>query len=170
MELRMFNKEMKGDGHTEKFRLRVTDKVLEKVDKAEEDDEKGVKKYYRNKGERTKENEIKKKKDKTKWFKDKGYEAMLKVDYTPGSKLAKRINERIKKEIPKTKVMITELTGKTKKSLAMNAKDPWVENTCKRDRCYQCQTTSQENGLQGKCWQSNSTYQIECRLCREKGE
>ena len=95
---------------------------------------------------------------------------MLKVDHTPDSKLAKRIDKRIKKEMPKTKIMITELAGKTTKSMATNSKDPWVETNCRREKCYQCQTTSEEKGLRGKCWLSNATYRIECRLCIEKGE
>ena len=111
-----------------------------------------------------------KKSDKENWYKKRGYEGILKVDYTPNSELAKRIKSRIEKEVPKSKIMIQELAGKMIKSLATNSKEPWKNKDCGRNQCYQCLTCDKESGLEGRCWSLNSTYSIQCLKCRGKGE
>ena len=43
-EIRNFNRQMKKDNHTEKFRIEVTEKVIDKIKVEMENDEKVIKK------------------------------------------------------------------------------------------------------------------------------
>ena len=168
IELRQFNKQMKSDGHTEQFRIDITNAVMKKVKKEEDEDIEGKRSYYRSREERLKENKEKKKTDKTAWFREKGYDGILKVEYTPQGTLASRIKSRLKKEVPGAKFLIQETAGRTLKSLVSNSKDPWKNPICGRSKCYPCLTSQADDGLNGKCWQNNSTYRVECLLCRQK--
>ena len=72
-ELKAFNKQLKNDGHTENFRLKITEKVISKYEKVVKDDVDGVKPFFRDEKMRNEDRIRKGRDDKTSWFKKKGY-------------------------------------------------------------------------------------------------
>ena len=86
-------------GHSETYRLRVTDRAIGKYSKMLENETQGVRKLYRNKHEILEERKVKKyNKTKAGWFRALGYNAILRVESTPGGKLTKTIRKSIEED------------------------------------------------------------------------
>ena len=101
---------------------------------------------------------------KTKWFKKRGYNGILKVQITPGSNLAKNINDRLRKELPDRKFMIHETLSRTLGDQISNTKSKWMENNCDRKLCYICESkkTSEKSGQIKTKGQVKSSKDISC--------
>ena len=89
-----FNLRMKMAGHSEGFRRRVTSAALFRHSKMLLTEEEGGRKLYRNKEEIliSRKNQ-KLKKSSSGWFRSRDYNAILRVQNTPGGVLAKRIKK-----------------------------------------------------------------------------
>ena len=80
-----FNARMAEAGHTETFRLKVTESSLNKFEKFTKEAEEKGKKVHRSKKENLEHRrKIKGKKSKTGWYRQIGYNVTLKIQNTPG--------------------------------------------------------------------------------------
>ena len=161
--LRVFNNQMKLDGHRESFRVMITQKILNKYNKRVSEDVAGTREYYRSRKNRELEKETDNKKVKTAWIEKRGFDVMMKVDHTPRSELAQNINKRISREVPEIKVLVQEQTGSKIQKKVVNSQDPWQEKYCGRNQCHACKSSTV--GSVGKCWQQNANYEITCNKC-----
>ena len=95
----------------------------------------------------------------------KGYALVMKVEGTPGSQLARTIQNWFDKELPADiRVKVQELAGKHIKNIATNTNKFKDKPNCGRVYCHICKSST-NGGSGGKCWRQNVTYQISCREC-----
>ena len=132
------------------------------------DDDEGRRRFYRSRRDRRIENGGKRKKNKVNWFKDRGYQGVLQVQGTPGSTLANRIRERIRKEVKENKILIQEKAGRKLKDLIVNAAEPDEKVECERKECVLCNDKVHESQSK-RCWWRNATYKFTCKRCEEVG-
>ena len=100
---------MRNDFHSEKFRQIVTDKAVKKYRQRVELHRQGDRQFYRNRKQREVENKsIGRREDKTRWFRKKGYQGVLKVPMTERSSLANKIKLRLNRELPDIQLLIQE--------------------------------------------------------------
>ena len=83
---------MRQAGHSEQFRRRVTIAAIGRHKKIMDEESQGLRKFYRDKFEIIQSRiKSRRKKITSGWFRDRGYNAVLRVQNTPGGKLAKMI-------------------------------------------------------------------------------
>ena len=125
---------------------------------------------YRDKELRIKEKEARGRgRDRTSWFRNKGFTGILKIDCTPGGKLSKSIQKRLNKELPKDlRIKVLEQTGTQVKKIVCNSVDTKPEKKCLRKDCYIC--SSSDRGSGGKCWWQGVNYEISCKRCEGEGK
>ena len=102
-----FNTWMMAGGHKEVFRIKVTEKVLDKYQTLVDDEKDYIRFMYRDKAaigtHRLRNNNSR---TKSGWFKNKGFKAVLRVQKTPGSRLANSIKKRRDDDLKKMKILI----------------------------------------------------------------
>ena len=109
------------------------------------------------------------KKNSQKWYKDRGYTAVMNVPVTPGSLLKKTILRNLTRQglSDRFNLMIREVPGQRVQHKLSNVTKLNREGKCERLNCLPC--SSAESGSKGACWRSNPTYQIKCATCRDEG-
>ena len=117
--IRNFNIVMYSSGHSEKFRLDVTNKILSKYQSQLDNDGNGTISFYQNKQERRAYKQPDKIRfmTKTGWHARFGFKAVLNIPPTPNSQLARMIKEELSSaSFPRGyKVMIRESNGSSLK-------------------------------------------------------
>ena len=110
---------------------------------------------YRGKEANTPEQRMERWEKRRKWYTAGGHESVMFLPATPGSVLAKRMQEEIDKS--ELKIKVIERPGmKIKKLLQKN--DTNKQLTCGDDKCFVCNTTKE-----GSCRRTGVTYAITCR-------
>ena len=101
------------------------------------------------------------------WYKMK-YNATLRVENTPGGKLARMIREKMMKDeqVRKMKIMVIEKNGPQLAKM-VNFVDPYKPDFCSREKCFPCATANKPT--RGTCWTQGALYQIQCLACEAKG-
>ena len=167
--IREFNSRLMKAGHRQDFRIRVTQRVLDKVKKMENDEKQGIRKRYRSREEVIKfRKENKRKLSKTGWFQARGYQGVFKCENTPRGILAKRIRERLDSDpdLRALRIMVQEKNGIPLSHLTNHA-DPEPKNVCERMDCFVCETS--RDPVKGRCWQEGIVYKITCLVCKNLG-
>ena len=97
-----------------------------------------------------------------------GYNAVLKVENTPGGRLMKAIKERVRKDpdLANLNLLIQEKGGQKVASVA-NFADPHTRDFCDRPNCFVCRTATKPS--KGRCWQQGCCYKITCLECIKEG-
>ena len=101
--------------------------------------------------------------EKGNWFKKGGYETVVFVPATPGSKLKKDYEEEIKKT--RIKMKVVERAGPSLKS-KLQRSDPFVNRGCRAEVCMVCREG--DRGKKGVCRRENVTYEIKCVECESR--
>ena len=174
--LRDFNIAMSVSGHCERFRLEVTDKVIQKYQFQLDNHENGSTPFYRNKFERAEFKEKHKLRYKTKsgWHERFGFRAVLNVPPTPQSKLA-NIIKNVLNSTPAPrgyKIMVRETNGISLRNKICNFTNPWPKVSCDRQKCLPCNNSSDQvnsNSNNIDCWTAGVMYRINCNLCKQQG-
>ena len=149
-------------GHSETFRVEITNRILSKYEQLLANDKQKVCPFYRSKIERQKQKqENKLKKTRSGWFTSQGFSGVLRIDPTPGGELAKRIKRRLSREKLRkgVKILVQESMGISLRSLTSNSADPFTNGHCSRQKCFMCNSTP--GGSAGNCWKSKITYALE---------
>ena len=95
---------------------------------------------------------------------DVKFYGVLRVHFTPGSTLAKRIEKSLKLNNIPIKIKIQEQVRTKLKHMTTNSRDPFMKVRCEREKCVTC-----AQGDFRVCWDRGTTYQMECRRCKEEG-
>ena len=147
--LRNFNIAMSASGHSEKFRLEVTNKIIMKYQIQLENDKNGSVSFYRNKQERRdyKMSDKVRFMTKTGWHTRFGFKAVLEIPPTPNSKLAQMVREELNSaDIPRGyKVMVRESNGSSVKNKLCTFINPWPTTKCSRSKCFVCSSSDPSN-------------------------
>ena len=160
---------MAQSNHDEKFRLKVTNDAITKYRKLKEGEKEGRRPLYRNRQEIIASRKTNKDRNsKSSWFRKAGYNATLRVQYTPSGELARRIKWRLNSEpeLKEMRILVTEQNGDQIRQIS-NFADPKKDDFCRRHDCYVCLTA--ESPVRGKCYLEGIGYTITCRLCSHRG-
>ena len=106
----------------------------------------------------------------------KKLQAVLFLQHTPFSELAKNIREKLAEleKVGRIKLKIVERTG-DKLSDILHKSDSWADEDCGRPDCIICSSVG-ENGKKGMCKKRNILYETYCETCEtpvgngDKGE
>ena len=168
--LTKFAAEMRSSGHKERFRQTVFEKAINKYTKELSNHREGTKDMYRSREVRQKEmNERGGKNTRDSWYKkgQNGQHAtsVMKIPYTQGSILKKRIQKKLTKMTPpeNTRMRVIEGGGNKLKNHLVRP-DPFVSETCSKEDCE----TKDCKGK--KCFQGHVNYKIECLTCLQQNE
>ena len=110
-----------------------------------------------------------KRNNKHKWFKSRGYAAVLNVPVTPGgilkANIAKRLGEQDMGD--DVKLLVREMPGSKISNQLLNHITLGRPDDCGRVDCLPC--VSSGTGSKGACWQQGPTYEMECGPCKKDG-
>ena len=168
---------LKNSGYTKKFRVEVLMSAKAAYKKQVENENLGLKPLYRNRSQILIDR-AKKKNQKYNWFKGKGHQnftSVLFVPPTPGSKLAKMIQER-EAELNKNskgRIKVVEQGGQKLKNI-LSKKNPFPTLDCVRRFCPFCRDTEYsvaaiKKPMRKSCSTPNVGYEIVCQNCKENG-
>ena len=149
-----FMKKLQYSGYDQTFRHDITRSGLHAYKTIKERAEAGIRPINRPK-EWKREERMKEKENKEQsWYRKDGYDSVLFVPATPGSKLRKMYQKEIKKS--GIRIRVVERSGETVKSMLQRS-NPFRATNCGREDCFICTTT----GV-GNCNAENLTYKISC--------
>ena len=162
--LNRLTERMRDSGYPERFREEVIRSGLTGYQHMVEVEKAGGRPVNRlrktNKNERKKEKERK----KDNWYKNDLYSTVLFVPCTPGSILAKQLQqvESHDSEDRGWRVKIVEMGGQTIRSQTCKS-NPWADRQCGKEKCLPCRS---EKG--GNCRKKNVGYKITCNTCNSE--
>jgi hypothetical protein len=162
-----FAQKLKNSGYREKFRCEIIKAGVMAHKELMKLSESGEKPMFRSRNhDKAKRKRAKQAKVGT-WWKNVGEDeepqiTVIKVPYTPESKLLKLFQEVARKH--QIKIKFIELSGYSLQNLLEKA-NPFREKTCGRTKCFPC-----ESGGGGNCQKIGAAYQITCEEsdCLEK--
>ena len=157
-----YSKSMKLSGWNETERHQVIKGALNIYQEERNKHRRGERQLYRNKVERQKDKE--KKLDNNLWFMKGGHTSTLKLNHTPGDKLATMVKSFVTKTADGGKARILSQAGQTILSKLTN-KNPRGNNT-KTVRLTP-QTEIEWSADKGQIAQTGVTYRVSCNLCHE---
>ena len=172
--LKDFNIAMYVSGHSEKFRLEVTDRILNKYQVQLDNHNNGTTAFYRTKFERKIYKQAHKIQyhTKTGWHEKFGFRAVLNVPPTPNSQLARMVRDVLSSHpLPRGyKVMVREMNGTSLRNSICNFFNPWPQSNCSRQKCLVCSSSNKITSSNSTgCWTAGVTYRLNCNLCAEQG-
>ena len=144
--LSKFAQKMKNSGYSQHFREQVINAGVLAHEQDLESSRKGEKMMFRSRGERLSQKKVRR--NTTKWWKvvKEGEQVpmtVIKVPFTPGSKLLKSFQEVTKKhEFP---IRFIETSGYSLQNM-LEMSDPFREKKCDRTDCFPC-----SSGGGGRC-------------------
>ena len=147
-------KKLQNSGYPEQYRREILISALKGFEKQKEADRSGYKGY------KMKERAAKKKAQETNWYKGDGSQGYLMVPATPGSKLKKMIETKLKAMNLPEKVKIIAKPGekfidRMKRCTKREKRDP-----CSNPKCLVGRT---ERG--GNCRTNEILYEMKCKEC-----
>ena len=122
----------------------------------EDKENKNVRKMYRSREEIMKSKEESRgKRNKDGWFRKKKYNAGLRIENTPGGRLAKKVKESIRSDpdLKCMKILVLEKNGSQLAGMS-NHIDPHVADFCNRKDCFPCRTADKPTW--GNCWREGA--------------
>ena len=111
--------------------------------------------------------EKKESKIKSGWFKTRRLIAVLRVQHTPKTNLAKQIGKKIQTdpELAAMKILIQEKNG-NQLSRVCNFVNLKIPHFCEREEFLPCLTA--EKLTKGSCWREGVNYKIQCLVLDKK--
>ena len=100
-------------------------------------------------------------KSKSGWFKTRGHDAVLRIEYTPSGKLVQQVRARIQNDpdLASLNILVQEKSGNQLKGLC-NFVDMKIPDFCGRIDCFPCITANKP--IRGRCWKEGVNYSIKC--------
>ena len=157
----VFMARMANSGYSHKFRLQVLKNSLRAFEKILEREARGERPLHRadihDKPQRKKDKIWR----KHTWFRRGGYVTTLYVPPTPGSVLAKKMQESVVRDSSgdKIQVRVVERKGPTILSILQKS-DPTPKRPCSKEDCFPC-----TSGNIGKCRLPSVLYRLRCETC-----
>ena len=164
-----FNLAMYRSGHTQKFRMQITDAVVGKYKNKVQTAKEQRRPLYRDRVQILEE-KYKKKKNKKFWFKELGFTATLNIPMTPGGVLKKNILRSLSRQDlgPEMRLMLREVPGPQVGNLLSNVTAHNKTDRCGRPDCFPCGSSAKGSG--GACWARHPTYKVVCSSCEGDGQ
>ena len=147
-------------GYDQKFRTEVVRSAINAYNRMVELDASGEQPLYRPREWRRLERARERRGKRESWYRKGGFNAVIFVPATPGSRLKNRYMDEIKAAGFKIKVI--EQSGVILKRMLQRS-DPFREKECTNIDCLVCTT-----GKKGPCRSNGVTYELVCQLCRHK--
>ena len=153
-------KKLQNSGYPEQYRREILISALNGFEKQKEADRNGLTPLYRPKGYMTKERAAEKKAKEKSWYKQDGSHGYLMVPATPGSKLKKMIETKLKAMNLSEKVKIIEKPGEKFIDRMKSSTKRDIRKPCSNPKCIVGRT---EKG--GNCRTNEILYEMKCKEC-----